>query len=627
MEGITNENDIGGSYEGVTRMLWGIGSWLVYPYRPSLVAYCDDTYDLEALMYRALVNGCNPDAAGYWGRTKSWAPHWDQQTVEAAQVAYAVWQTRDRIWAKMTSTEQGYVLDFLERFGQRPPLWTTNWALFWVLNHAGRKALNGSYDQAILDEVMFNYLDKVYCGDGWYVDAPQRSARHFDNYLTWGFAIHVLEWAMLDGAAVPERRDELLERVRLWMMHFPYFFASDGAYCEYGRSLCYKFGRLGAPVLAYKLGVWPHPVGMLKRLVGRHLRWYVDRGAIRDDGTLRQSLTVVGSPLIREHYISTGSSYWAMQVFCGLWSLPDDDPFWTVDEEPLPAEKSNYVKVFPQPGWVVTASEGQVTQFNAGSLDSSYQDKYAKLCYSTRTPFDIGDIGAASLDSSLCLRDNTRRATREYILCDAVNEKWLRSLYIVPLNGRKHLVDTTIVLLGNTYLVAHRVNLHSASKQVIGEQGSAPLGYNEGAVPSTRFEDGWSFVESGNMSVGIKPLRGYSHPTQIISGRSNIVYANSRVAVLISSPMNRRHKLTCLIYAGRPATVAQLPQVERAEWKRNGWFVAEVNGEIILVPPILNVATWVRYWCASSKAGSIAKRTVQRTKYVVTRLKGKLPTL
>jgi hypothetical protein len=327
-----------------------------------------------------------------WGRTKSWDPHWHQQTVESAQVAYAVWQTRDQIWAKMTSTEQGYVLDFLERFGQRPPPgWTDNWALFWLLNHAGRKALNASYDQAILDEVMFNYLDKVYCGDGWYVDAPQRGTRQFDNYLTWGFAIHVLEWAMLDGAAVPERRDELLERVRLWMMHFPYFFASDGAYCEYGRSLCYKFGRLGAPVLAYKLGVWPHPVGMLKRLVGRHLRWYVDRGAIRDDGTFQS-----GSPLIREHYVSTGSSYCAMQAFCGLWSLPDDDPFWTVDEEPLPAEKSNYVKVFPQPGWVVTACDGQVAQFNAGSLNSSYQDKYAKLCYSTRTPFDIGDTGAAA---------------------------------------------------------------------------------------------------------------------------------------------------------------------------------------------------------------------------------------
>lgn len=553
IKGIPNENDIGGSYEGVTRMLWGIGSWLAYPHRSSLLAWCDQTYDLEAIMYRALVNGCNPASAGYWGKPKC---SWDQQTVESAQVAYAVWQTRDRIWAKMTRTEQGYVINFLERFGQHPSHWTDNWALFYVLNHAVRKALGARYDQAILDEVMLDYLDKVYCGDGWYDDAPQRGARHFDSYLTWGFGMHVLQWAMLDGTAVPQRRDVLLERVRRWMMHFPYFFASDGAYCEYGRSLCYKFGQLGAPVLAYKLGVWPHPVGMLKRLVARHLRWYVDRGAICSDGTLRQSLTEFGSLNIREHYISTGSPYWAMQAFFGLWSLPDDDQFWTVKEEPLPAEQSNYVKVFVQPGWVVTANDGQVTQFNGGSLDTSNRDKYSKICYSTRTPFDVGDeTEDPSFDSCLSLRDNARRATRDYILCDAVNEKWLRSCYIIPLNGRKHLVDTTIIFLGNTHLVADRIHLQFAPKQVIAEQGSAPLGYNESAVLSKRLEDGWLFVELGNMSVGIKPLRGYSHPARLVSGGSNIVYADNRVAILTAPPVNRRHELICLNYAGTPPTL------------------------------------------------------------------------
>ena len=107
--------------------------------------------------------------------------------------------------------------------------------------------------------------------------------------------MHVLAWAQMDGASIPERRDVLLDRVRAWMQHYPYFFAADGATCEYGRSLAYKFSRLGAPLWAYKLGAWPHSAGMLKRLVGRHLRWYVDRGAVRADGTLRQSLTVTGS--------------------------------------------------------------------------------------------------------------------------------------------------------------------------------------------------------------------------------------------------------------------------------------------------------------------------------------------
>ena len=158
-----------------------------------------------------------------------------------------------------------------------------------MLNHAARKALGAAYDQTIIDEVMNDYLDGVYCGDGWYDDAARRGAGYFDDYNTWVFASHVLAWSQMDGHTQPQRRDELLDRVRQWMQHYPDFFAADGAYPEFGRSLAYKFARLGAPLWAYKQGIWPHSAGMLKRLVGRHLRWYIDRGAIRDDGTLRQN--------------------------------------------------------------------------------------------------------------------------------------------------------------------------------------------------------------------------------------------------------------------------------------------------------------------------------------------------
>ncbi len=109
--------------------------------------------------------------------------------------------------------------------------------------------------------MLFDYLDGVYCGDGWYDDAAQRGANAFDDYNTWVFAMHVLAWATVDGDSEPQRRDELLERVRAWMRHYPYFFAADGAYSEFGRSLAYKFARLGAPLWAYKLGCWDHPVG------------------------------------------------------------------------------------------------------------------------------------------------------------------------------------------------------------------------------------------------------------------------------------------------------------------------------------------------------------------------------
>ena len=66
MDGIPNYADAGGSYEGVTRMLWGLGSWLPDAERPAQLEWRGVTYDLEQLTYRALVNGCDPDALGSW---------------------------------------------------------------------------------------------------------------------------------------------------------------------------------------------------------------------------------------------------------------------------------------------------------------------------------------------------------------------------------------------------------------------------------------------------------------------------------------------------------------------------------------------------------------------------------
>src|SRR5262245_42810895 len=85
-DGIPNYVDAGGSYEGVTRMLWGLGSWLADPNRQAQLEWRGVSYDLERLTLRALVNGCNPNAPGSWRHTnlphpdKSHADH-DQRTV------------------------------------------------------------------------------------------------------------------------------------------------------------------------------------------------------------------------------------------------------------------------------------------------------------------------------------------------------------------------------------------------------------------------------------------------------------------------------------------------------------------------------------------------------------------
>lgn len=493
IDGTPNQHDAGGSYEGVTRMLWGLGGWLSRPERDPAVEWRGKRYDIADLTRRALLSGTNPHSPGYWGVPATPGAS-DQRTVESGQVAFALWQSRSRIWETLSEAERTRIIDWLDACGHRPPAWRNNWALFWALNHASRKALGAPHDQSIIDDVL-GWLDEMYCGDGWYDDGPARGVNHFDDYAFWVFSSHVLAWAQADGAADVARRDELLERIRQLMVHLPFFFDADGRYPEYGRSLSYKFARLGAPVWAYHAGVWPHPAGMLRRLAGRHIRSYIDAGAIRADGTLRQELSAGGSPEVREPYIATGSTYWAMQAFGALWTLSDDDPFWTEDEEPLPVEAGDFTKILPEPGWILigTRATGGVQRFSAKS--SRYPAKYGKFVYATRAPFNVGlSGGAPSPDSMLCLVSGDQLGHRDVILAGAVGEPgWLRFRYEQVLGEYRHRIETVIVTHGGTHVRAHRVELADGHPPIAAVEGGFPLGYHPGAIP--------------NISVTANPMR------------------------------------------------------------------------------------------------------------------------
>ena len=587
MDGSSGYADAGGSFEGFTRMLWGIGGWFSQPNRSPVLHWHDEIFDLAALTRRGLVNGCDPDAPTSWLRPLGVPPReYDQRTVESGQVGFAVWQSRDYVWKHLTDTERGHVVGYLERFGRRPSQWSSNWALFWALNHASRKALGQPFEQNIIDDVIETYMDGVYCGDGWYDDAAVKGAGYFDDYNTWVYASHVLAWAQVDGHTSPDRRDVLLRRVKEWMAHYPYFFAVNGAYNEFGRSLAYKFARLGAPLWAYKMGVWPHSAGMLKRLVGRHLRWYVDRGAVRTDGTLRQELTAGGSAEIRERYISTGATYWAMQAFGGLWSLRDDDPFWSAAEEPLPAEQGDYVKVYPQPGWVVTASDGEVQRFNAGSVKPGYGNKYNKLHYSTQQPFNVGLTGGQfSPDGGLCLVSNGVTGIRSKNLAYAVGEPgWVRVRYEITLNQFTHVAESVLVVQGKAHLRVHFIMLDPQTDVSVSLiEGATPLGYDPGGTP-------WLHVQADMAAAGldqqvsaIRGLAGYDRPGFWQGDpRSNSVYAGYALPVLYCDDLPAQQMLACLV---AQADVSGWPPAW--EWLANGAVEVEWgDAGIIRIPPL-----------------------------------------
>ena len=531
IDGIRNHAEPRGSYEGVTRMLWGIGGWLSYPERTAAVAWRSRSYDLEAFMRRAVLAGTDPSGRGYWGDPVSTGTA--QPTVEAGQVAFALWQTRERIWERLDDGERQQIAAWLVACGEPPEQrWRNNWALFWAVNHAARAQLGIPFDREIVDDVMGRYLDGAYCGDGWYDDGSTRGANHFDDYNLWVFASHVLAWTEIEGSRYPDRAAELLDRVRALMGHVPSFFAADGAYPEYGRSGAYKFARLGAFLWAYRQGAWPHSVGVLRTIVERHLEWYLRRGAMRADGTLRQALTATGSEAIRETYISTGATYWAMQAFGGLWSLADDDPFWTATPEPLPIEHGDVYQVLPEPGWILSGTQesGQIHRFTTHV--SYYPAKYAKLVYSTAAPYNAGlGDGSPTPDAMISLHVDghvSHRTRNDTAVID--EDGWIRYRHRHELPGIDVLFDTTIIPDGDLHLRLHRLAEASVNGPIPTIEGAAALGFDEGDNPRLVCDRG-AGVSGGvtsEQAVAIRCWDDHRSPRQPRSfadgGRGNIVH-------------------------------------------------------------------------------------------------------
>lgn len=78
----------------------------------------------------------------------------------------------------------------------------------------------------------------------------------------------------------------------------------------------------------------PFPVPVMKGLIARHLRTWLKRPIFDRDHVLTIGY---GYPnlTMAERYNAPGSPYWGMKVFAFLL-LPDDHPFWSVEEAPLP---------------------------------------------------------------------------------------------------------------------------------------------------------------------------------------------------------------------------------------------------------------------------------------------------
>ncbi len=515
------------------------GAWLRNPANPATLTFEGHEINLEVLLHDALLDGTNPSKPNtYWGDIT----HLDQRIVESADIALAIWMSRERVFNKMTKAEQEQIIAWLAQVDGKGT-YTDNWILFTAMTQAIRHHLGFPSPVDDLDNRLMQ-IDEFYRGDGWYVDGP---TDEFELYNAWMFGWHYLLWTWIDGDRRPDHRQQVLERGRSFIDGFLHFFGANGSYPAWGRSIVYRFAALAPFAVGHFLKIAPDDPGLLRRVSSGDIRYFHDHGFFDpDDHYVRQGYHG-NFPPAGEAYISPGSPYWCCH---GLFALTfdRDDPFWTATESALPVEREDFELVLPSPGFLISGRKdtGQVLLLNSRSGQEhdvprhNYTSKYGKLTYSTHFPFNILPVrGSYAPDAMISLtRDGQTFGHRLHTRTGEVAPGFIWSKFDEVLNDELQPLWVAIFLWKDVQV---RLTMIRPTFPVMVFESPGALGC-EKAVSLVRRSDpsaGWEYAEAEGRAIAIQRLIG--HDSQKASApfldqsNINLAYTYSEQPIIYES--------------------------------------------------------------------------------------------
>lgn len=556
-------------YELVLRTLWSLGGWFYHPDRPATLDWVNPldgsggTVDLAAFARNAIRNGADP------AHPQSWPQSFQggnlstmQPSVEAGNLAWTAWALQRGAaagneaspWSQLSPGDRTNLQNWLALHGNVPNSGSVNhgniynWNLFFVLNHEARKRLGAagypefSWTQAQIDGGRAA-VDELHRGLGWYSDYTAFDI--FDDYIHWTFATHLLLQAhmgahepdaatQIPGRPAGRTRAAILAELRHFLALTPYAYDLEGGHTEDGRSTTYKVSRLSGLLIAYAVDslaqreapdTWTEPAfppeispGQLRRLVRLHLNHFLRNETFHwPSGLLREGITADTPVELLEFYSVRGSTYWNMILFAGLWLIPDDDPFWSEPEEPLPAQVSDFALWLETPRWFLThvRDRGDIRKYPLRSAyrtdawaETSYHPKYAKFAYSSR----FGHLLPAATrgDQMIRIGNRERRLNDHGDIwpvdhADGEGPHVLRTLH----TQGNWQISTLVFLRGALDVRVHRITGPGGTETIT--DGGFPLGHATGEpLTPVQTGDDWMYTESSRGAILHAALLGFT---------------------------------------------------------------------------------------------------------------------
>ncbi|MHA7984916.1 DUF2264 domain-containing protein [Rathayibacter sp. CAU 1779] len=366
---------------------------------------------------RALLAGTRPGGVEEWptGVTcRTPLPGVTNSIVEAANIAFGLHVTREKLWDRLGRNDQRQLATWLLHHA-RAEVWQNNWQLFPAMAEGFLRSV-GEDVSGTIGRRNVARVESWYLGDGWYTDGPEHS---IDYYNAWAIHPYLWAWYRMTDAVDTLEGQRHLERLASFVGSYSRMFAPDGSVLHFGRSLTYRTAVLASLWCAEISGVNPLSPGATRRLASGVLSRFTEKG-VGVDGPLSLGWYEPFEPMCQD-YSGFGSPYLAGIGFLGL-ALPADAPVWVEPEEDQPTDGSPFHADMPDTGFILAApGDGIVRLVNHGTdhvgipvgrdVDSD-DPHYAKFAYSSHTAPGTGQAWNDNVDSHFALLDDDGNASR-----------------------------------------------------------------------------------------------------------------------------------------------------------------------------------------------------------------------
>lgn len=427
--------------EGFSRLLWGM-----VPYWAG--GGTDER--LLPIFLEGIANGTDPSSPEYWGDLH----HKDQRMVEMAAIAYGLLMIPEKLWEPLDERIRHNLAEWLNQINLYN-LAENNWQYFNVITNLALRHVGRPYSKERMEEAMAKY-ESFYLGNGWYSDGvrPQK-----DYYVSFAIHFYCLLYAKFMEKDDPTRSNLFKTRARKFAETFLYWFDEEGKALPFGRSQAYRFAQAAFWSVYAMVELDGLSYGVLKGIIGRHLRYWVSQPIFDNGGALTIGYTYPNLNM-SEGYNAAGSPYWAFKTFAFL-ALPADHEFWKAKSEALP--KMDRHKAIPECNMLISRHGYEVTALTAGQYPvlqlTHAAEKYAKFAYSSRFGFSCPRsylyLNEAGTDSMLAFYVHNMFYVRRDCLDFSVTETEVYSKWS-PVEGIE--VETWLIPTEKGHIRRHTIS-------------------------------------------------------------------------------------------------------------------------------------------------------------------------